>query len=407
MPFSSININVRRSIALACLLVVFPAVAVIGDSAAQPAIKVLSPVIFSKFDDLVYDEVTDVDVDGRLAYVTRGGTGLAIVDVGDPANCVKAGGYVNDFPLGDMTYGVAVSGSFAYTVSWLAGLQVFDVSVPSNCRRVGAYGSNMVAVALAGNVACVAGWDAGLQVFDVSNPTNCSLVKTVPLGDTAWDVAMSGKYAYVAAGSAGMQIVDVSNPAASFRAGGYSPGTGGLYRVAVSGNLAFVAVGETRTTKSQIQVVDVSTPTNCFRVGSYEVHGTGGIAVSGNSVFFSEGFGAGGSLAVIDISDPTNYVRVGRYPVYWPGRVTLSASRIFMASGGSLLVIPTMGNIQTTLRVDAQPGKAFTIEGNSNVGDGSPWITLLTTNVPTMPFDFVDFDVKTTNGAQKFYRVRQ
>ena len=35
------------------------------------------------------------------------------------------------------------------------------------------------------------------------------------------------------------------------------------------------------------------------------------------------------------------------------------------------------------------------------------WQPLLTTNVPTMPFDFVDFDVKTAAKPQKFYRVRQ
>jgi hypothetical protein len=28
-------------------------------------------------------------------------------------------------------------------------------------------------------------------------------------------------------------------------------------------------------------------------------------------------------------------------------------------------------------------------------------------NVPTMPFDFVDFDVKTADKPRKFYRVRQ
>jgi len=32
---------------------------------------------------------------------------------------------------------------------------------------------------------------------------------------------------------------------------------------------------------------------------------------------------------------------------------------------------------------------------------------LLTTNVATMPFDFVDFDVKLSEKPQKFYRVRQ
>jgi hypothetical protein len=31
----------------------------------------------------------------------------------------------------------------------------------------------------------------------------------------------------------------------------------------------------------------------------------------------------------------------------------------------------------------------------------------LTTNVPAMPFDYVDYDVKISDKPQKFYRVRQ
>ena len=32
---------------------------------------------------------------------------------------------------------------------------------------------------------------------------------------------------------------------------------------------------------------------------------------------------------------------------------------------------------------------------------------LVTTNVPAMPFDFVDFDVRIAEQPRKFYRVRQ
>ncbi len=32
---------------------------------------------------------------------------------------------------------------------------------------------------------------------------------------------------------------------------------------------------------------------------------------------------------------------------------------------------------------------------------------LLTTNVPVLPFDYVDFDVKLSEKPQKLYRVRQ
>lgn len=35
------------------------------------------------------------------------------------------------------------------------------------------------------------------------------------------------------------------------------------------------------------------------------------------------------------------------------------------------------------------------------------WTPLLTNNVPGMPFDYVDFDVKRSEKPHKFYRVRQ
>ena len=40
----------------------------------------------------------------------------------------------------------------------------------------------------------------------------------------------------------------------------------------------------------------------------------------------------------------------------------------------------------------------------SRFRNGSP---LVTTNVPAMPFDFVDFDVRIAEKPRKFYRVRQ
>jgi hypothetical protein len=35
------------------------------------------------------------------------------------------------------------------------------------------------------------------------------------------------------------------------------------------------------------------------------------------------------------------------------------------------------------------------------------WTPLLTTKVPVMPFDLVDFDVKLSEKPRKFYRARQ
>jgi len=64
-------------------------------------------------------------------------------------------------------------------------------------------------------------------------------------------------------------------------------------------------------------------------------------------------------------------------------------------------------NLQFTVRVDATPGTPFTIEAATNLNLPIFWTPLLTTNVPVMPFDYVDFDVKLSEKPQKFYRIRE
>jgi hypothetical protein len=63
--------------------------------------------------------------------------------------------------------------------------------------------------------------------------------------------------------------------------------------------------------------------------------------------------------------------------------------------------------VQFTVRVDATPGGPFTLEAATNLAAPSPWTPLITTSVPAMPFDYVDFDVKLSEKPQKYYRVRQ
>jgi hypothetical protein len=80
----------------------------------------------------------------------------------------------------------------------------------------------------------------------------------------------------------------------------------------------------------------------------------------------------------------------GIYPHHWVG---------FKADG--------QPNVQFTVRVDATPGVPFTLQAATNLNAPIPWTPLLTTNVPAMPFDYVDFDVKLSEKPQKYYRVRQ
>jgi len=69
--------------------------------------------------------------------------------------------------------------------------------------------------------------------------------------------------------------------------------------------------------------------------------------------------------------------------------------------------LPTLPNVQFTVRVNATPGETFTLQATTNLAPPITWANLLTTNVPAMPFDYVDYDVKISEKPQKFYRVRQ
>jgi hypothetical protein len=115
------------------------------------------------------------------------------------------------------------------------------------------------------------------------------------------------------------------------------------------------------------------------------------------------------SNQVIDVSDPTNPVRVGGYDTSgYAAGVAVVADRIYVADGeAGLLVLPTLPNVQFAVRVDATPGTPFTLEAATNLNVPILWTPLLTTNVPVMPFDYVDFDVKLSEKPQKFYRVHQ
>jgi hypothetical protein len=109
------------------------------------------------------------------------------------------------------------------------------------------------------------------------------------------------------------------------------------------------------------------------------------------------------------VSHPTNCVLVGHYDT--PGTnygIAVVAGRIHLAcDDAGLVVLPTLINVQFTLRVDAETNMPFTLEAATDLSAPMPWTPLITTNVPVMPFDFVGFDVKLSEKPRKFYRVRQ
>ena len=244
-----------------------------------------------------------VAVSGNYAYVADDAAGLQVIDISNPANPQRVGGY----DTAGNALGVAVSGNYAYVADDAAGLQVIDISNPANPQRVGGYDTAGYAdtVAVAGNYAYVADDTAGLQVIDISNPANPQRVGGYDTTGAAVGVAVTGNYAYVADGSAGLQVIDISNPANPQRVGGCDT-AGNAAGVVVAGNYAYVAASA-----AGLQVIDISNPVNPQRVGGYDTAGSArGVAVAGNYAYVAD-FGAG--LQVIDISNPADPQRVGGY----------------------------------------------------------------------------------------------
>lgn len=394
------------------------ALLVAGVTATQAALPTLQPLLSGRWQWAPGGTAHDVTAVGNYAYLALGASGLAVVDVSDPANSVRVGSYTSG---SGFAFGVAVSGNYAYVAAGDAGLQIIDVSNPTNCVSVGGIDPPgfaglpglALSVAVSGNFAYIAdagdsiGYlghelQGGLHMIDISNPTNCLLVGSCATFGAAIDVAVSGHHAYVT-GFAGLEVIDVSDPANCLRVGGLPDG--GLSGVAVRGNYAYTTSG------SQFLVVDVSDPTNCVVAGRYYFDPLGDVADVALWGKYAYVVYDRSGLLIFDVSNPPQFLLVGRYdnlPGEDASAVAVADGRVYLANYYTgLRVLPTILDFQLSVRVNATPNLPFSLEAATHLNDPNSWQPLLTTNVATMPFDFVDFDVKLTNKPAKFYRVRQ
>lgn len=204
-------------VAVASLLL-FPACAA---EAVPPQIKPYAHGVLGTWPKYPRGEPFKTTLAGNYAYVAQGSWGMAIIDVSNPTNIFRVGGY-NRNGVGEV---VQVTGNSAYLLDWKEGLMVLDVSNPAKCAFVRQYAySNyylMQEIKLAGNYAYVAEGINGFSVLDVSNPDHCVRVGGYNTGYNTYNVAMLGNYAYVLDQDSGMHIIDVSKPANCGRVGGY------------------------------------------------------------------------------------------------------------------------------------------------------------------------------------------
>jgi len=78
----------------------------------------LDPVLRGRWPGFVRGWAQSVAIQNGYAFVAAGGGGLFIIDVSNPANPQRVGGY----DTGGEAYGVAVSGNYAYVADGYGGL---------------------------------------------------------------------------------------------------------------------------------------------------------------------------------------------------------------------------------------------------------------------------------------------
>ena len=114
-----------------------------------------------------------VAVSGNYVYVADGGAGLLVIDVSNPANPQRVGG----FDTSGGAVKVAVSDGYAYLAQGDAGLLVIDVSDPAHPRRVGGNGlASGYDITVNGESVFASG-----TIFNVFTPLNGPPLSLIPL----------------------------------------------------------------------------------------------------------------------------------------------------------------------------------------------------------------------------------
>ena len=233
-----------------------------------------------------------VYVTGGYAYVADWGSGLAIIDVTDPAN--PATPVYRD--TSGNSYGIYVTGGYAYLADYGSGLAIIDVTDPANpgtpvYRDTSGWS---MGVYVTGGYAYLADWDSGLAIIDVSDPANPGTPVYRNTTGSSYGVYVTGGYAYVADGSSGLAIIDVSDPA--------NPGppvyqdTSDIsYGIYVAGGYAYLAARQ-----SGLAIIDVTDPANPATPVYRDTSGWSyGVYVNGGYAYVAdEDYG----LRVIDVS---------------------------------------------------------------------------------------------------------
>ncbi len=249
-------------------------------------------------------------------------TGLAIINISNPAAPVLAGTYTTSAAVN----GVFVSGNYAYlatsiTTAQLTVVNVTNPAAPTLADSLRIQDTNNVAataVYVTGTTAVVVKKQVGkallfntygeINTVNVANPTNISLSDTLNVGADCNNVWVNGSYAYVADSVNNQQLTIVNIASATNISSAATVNLGASANsVVINGTKAYIATAN-NTSNGELRIYNLNSATSLTAQGSYEIGGAAtGLALDTTNPDYLAVTSqvAGKQLMILNVATPT------------------------------------------------------------------------------------------------------
>lgn len=261
-----------------------------------------------------------VQVQGNYAYVVRsdGTPDFLIIDISNPASpTVKSGLSLTGIPAN-----IFVAGNYAYVASQDDNqeLQIINITNPASPVIAGTFNASGTAngrgIYVVGTTAYLVRDTSTSDEFieiNVSAPATPTLIGSLDLAATGYEVYVAGNYAYVASGSDGqeLQVISIVNPASPNIVGSNNI-SGNNDALTISGYGSLVFLGRA----ANVYTYNVSSPTAPVLLSTYNGAGTVNdislnFANSNQYLYFTTG-NSNAEFEVVNVSVPATPVSVGK-----------------------------------------------------------------------------------------------
>jgi hypothetical protein len=319
------------------------------------------------------DNVQQITISGRYAFLGNGASGIDILDISDPAHPTSVGFMDTPGNAGD----ALIVGRYAYVSDLGNGLAVIDISNVGSPTTVARNIDNGVALLYDLEVQgsyLYAASDGGLRVYDISNPAAPTSVGRVATTDDVLRLSVQGDYAYLADGAGGLYVIDITNPTHPTST---DVVTSAISDVEVIGRFAY------GVEDSFLKIFDVSNPHNVTQISTTTIAlGNTEIEIAGRYVYVTGNSNT--SLSVLDVSNPQTPTSVTAFTTNGNAQgLTVSGRYAYLGLGSSGFQIvdlrgadisaANIGSLSTdqlTVHSNVSIGNALSVRGGLNVGLG-------------------------------------